>query len=340
MPDGTLLPALTEDDRWHRKLAAFNSRRFTPALPAPGWEAEVADQAGMLLQEGEWLEGLRARVSARAAEAPRDPAGFIAWFEELDRTGPGQGDPLFPWLAETATMDEFRWFLTQEVAGEAGFEDLTALTQVRLPQQPKLELARNYWDEMGRGNPKGMHGPMLEVLAHNLGLAPTVETTVWESLALANTMSGLAASRRYAYHSVGALGVIEQTAPGRAAISRPRPNSATPHAAAWPRRWGRPPGRSSTSSRGARPATRSAWPSPARSSSSRGRTSPPSWPPPTSSPSPAGGRRAPSPCRRPWRRGCPSSPPRSGACRGSWPGPGCSCRRQTPGRWRTPSQRS
>ena len=218
MPDGTLLPALTDHDRWHRKLATFNTRRFAPALPAPGWEADVADQADMLLQEGEWLEGLRAHVSVRAAEAPRDPASFIAWFEELDRTGPGQGDPLFPWLAETATMEEFRWFLTQEVAGEAGFEDLTALTQVRLPQQPKLELARNYWDEMGRGNPKGMHGPMLEVLSHNLGLAPSADTTVWESLALANTMSGLAASRRYAYHSVGALGVIEQTAPGRAAL--------------------------------------------------------------------------------------------------------------------------
>ena len=218
MPDGLIHPTLTADDRWHRKLAAFNGRRFAPALPAPGWEADVAEQADMLLQEGKWLEGLRASVSARAAEAPRDPAGFIAWFEELDRTGPGQGDPLFPWLAETATMEEFRWFLTQEVAGEAGFEDLTALTQVRLPQQPKLELARNYWDEMGRGNPKGMHGPMLEVLSHNLGLAPSVETTVWESLALANTMSGLAASRRYAYHSVGALGVIEQTAPGRAAL--------------------------------------------------------------------------------------------------------------------------
>ena len=217
MPDG-MTSALTSDDLWHRKLASFNVRRFAPVLPAPGWEADVAEQADMVLEEIRWLEGLRARVSARAAEAPRDPAGFIAWFEELDRTGPGQGDPLFPWLAESATMDEFRWFLTQEVAGEAGFEDLTALTQVRLPQQPKLELARNYWDEMGRGNPKGMHGPMLEMLSHKLGLTPSVESTVWESLALANAMSGLAANRRYAFHSVGALGVIEQTAPGRAAL--------------------------------------------------------------------------------------------------------------------------
>ncbi|MGI4977928.1 MAG: iron-containing redox enzyme family protein, partial [Janthinobacterium lividum] len=122
------------------------------------------------------------------------------------------------WLADEAGMDEMRWFLTQEVAGEAGFDDLAALTQVKISQQAKLEIARNYWDEMGRGNPKGMHGPMLEVIADRLGLQPTLETTVPESLALANIMAGLACSRRYAYHSVGALGVIEQTAPSRAIL--------------------------------------------------------------------------------------------------------------------------
>ena len=169
-------------------------------------------------EEIRFLEAARARVAPRAAAAPTDPSGFVAWFEELDRSGPGQGDPLFPWLAETATMEEMRWFLTQEVAGEAGFEDLAAITQVRLPQRPKLEIARNYWDEMGRGNPKGMHGPMLEMLSHRLGLTPTIGGTVQEALALANTMSGLAAHRRYAYHSVGALGVVEQTAPGRTAL--------------------------------------------------------------------------------------------------------------------------
>jgi hypothetical protein len=37
-----------------------------------------------------------------------------------------------------------------------------------------------------------------------------------ESLALGNTMIALARHRRYAFHSVGALGVIEMTAPTRA----------------------------------------------------------------------------------------------------------------------------
>ncbi|MBC7800253.1 MAG: iron-containing redox enzyme family protein [Gemmatimonadaceae bacterium] len=218
MPDGSLRPSPTTNEHWHRHLAAFNARRFAPALPDTDWQADIAVQAKLLGDEGAWIEAGRARVAERAAQAPRDPDGFVAWFEELDRTGPGQGDPLFPWLAETATMEEMRWFLTQEVAGEAGFEDLAAITQVRLSQRAKLEIARNYWDEMGRGNPKGMHGPMLELLSHRLGLTPAIETTVWESLALANTMAGLAGSRRYAYHSVGALGVIEQTAPGRATL--------------------------------------------------------------------------------------------------------------------------
>ena len=218
MPDGLLHPTVSSDDRWHRTLAAFNAKRFTPGLLHEGWEAEVHAQAALLIDEGRWLDGLRARVADRAAEAPRDADGFVAWFETLEHTGPGQNDPLFPWLAEQATMEEMRWFLQQEVAGEAGFEDLTAITQLRLPVRAKLELARNYWDEMGRGNAKGMHGPMLEHLSHSLGLEPQVETTVWESLALANTMAGMACSRRYAYQSVGALGVIEQTAPGRAKL--------------------------------------------------------------------------------------------------------------------------
>ena len=198
------------------RLAAFNAKRFNPTLPDENWRQDLTEMTAMAVVEGEYLERERQAVRARAAEAPADAPGFMAWFEDLMQSGPGQHDVLFPWLATTATLDEMKWFLTQEVAGEAGFEDLTALTQVKLPTRPKLELARNYWDEMGRGKPKGMHGPLLETLAHRLGLQPTLETTVWEALALANTMAGLAANRRYAYHSVGALGVIEMTAPDRA----------------------------------------------------------------------------------------------------------------------------
>jgi len=204
-------------EAFQRRLAQWNRVRLAPGFPTDDWQRELADELAMRRLEGGFVEELREGVIERAAEAPVDPDGFIAWFEELEASGPGQHDPLFDWLADEASLDEVRWFLRQEAAGEAGFDDLVAMTQVKLPARPKLELARNYWDEMGRGNIKGMHGPMLARLTEALALDPRIETTVWESLALANAMTAMASNRRYAWHAVGALGAIELTAPGRSA---------------------------------------------------------------------------------------------------------------------------
>ncbi len=206
-------------DGFQRALANWNHERLSPQFPRDDWQKDLDRDLRMQRLEGGFVEELRAEVAEEAAAAPTDVEGFIAWFEALQETGPGQGDPLFPWLAEEASLDQMRWFLRQEAAGEAGFDDLVAMTQVKMPTLPKLELARNYWDEMGRGNPKGMHGPMLAVLIDTLGIEPEIDTTVWESLALANAMTAMAATRRYAWHSIGALGVIELTAPGRSAAT-------------------------------------------------------------------------------------------------------------------------
>lgn len=201
----------------HIALSLLNRNRLEPALPFP----EAADELGRLrtvtLAEGRFVRHEAQAVRVAAAEAPTSPADFVDWFDGLRENGPGQFDPLFDYLAEEASYEELRWFIRQEVAGEAGFEDLVALVQIKMPQQAKLELARNYWDEMGRGNPAGMHGPLLHRLSQVLDVSGTaLEETVWESLALANLMVALAYNRCYAYHAIGALGAIELTAPTRA----------------------------------------------------------------------------------------------------------------------------
>lgn len=203
--------------RFQEELSRWNRNRLAPAFPEDFTSDRFDGDRKMLRLEFAFIEELRAEVSDQAAQAPTDPDGFIAWFEDLKQSGPGQHDRLFPWLAEDASRDDIRWFLSQEAAGEAGFDDLVALTQVKLPDRGKMELARNYWDEMGRGNIKGMHGPMLGQLVAILDLDIAIEHTVWESLALANAMTAMASSRCYAWHSVGALGVIELTAPDRSA---------------------------------------------------------------------------------------------------------------------------
>ncbi|MGN6357033.1 MAG: iron-containing redox enzyme family protein [Novosphingobium sp.] len=202
---------------FQRRLAHWNRARLAPQFPSADWQDRLSDDLAFQRLEGGFIEELRAQVAQDAAEAPEDEDGFVAWFENLEQVGPGQHDPLFDWLAEEASEEELRWFLRQEAAGEAGFDDLVAMTQIKLPDRAKLELARNYWDEMGQGRMQAMHGPMLANLTRALELDPQIEDTVWESLALANAMTAMAATRRYAWHSVGALGVIELTAPGRSA---------------------------------------------------------------------------------------------------------------------------
>lgn len=220
MADGTmagrLRPHPHEDHDLQARLARWNRKRLSPQTPVTNWRAALEDEHAMRLDEIAFIEITREAQVERAATAPRGASAFVEWFEGLNKTGPGQGDALFPWLAEHASKDEMRWFVEQEAAGEAGFDDLVAMAQVKAPAQAKLELARNYWDEMGRGNAKGMHGPMLEALVTDLKVTPTIETTVAPSLALGNTMAALATNRAYAYHIIGALGVIELTAPGRA----------------------------------------------------------------------------------------------------------------------------
>ncbi len=208
--------ALTDERGLHLRLGRFNAQRLAPAGP-PGALPHDPEQDLLVALQHDFVERERAQVRAQAAVAPRAARAFASWFTALREHGAGQNDELFPWLAETASLEEMRWFLAQEAAGEAGFDDLVALTQVKLPVRAKLELARNYWDEMGRGKEAGMHGLLLERLIDHLAIAVERERTVWPALALGNLMVALASERHYTYQSLGALGVIELTAPDRVA---------------------------------------------------------------------------------------------------------------------------
>ncbi|KSB87412.1 hypothetical protein AS593_07800 [Caulobacter vibrioides] len=214
---GAFSPQFPDAEALHRGLAHWNHRRLAPAFPSSDWREALDEDLRMQRIEGALIEQFRGHIAPLVENAPTDPDGFIAWFEALKDHGPGQWDPLFDWLEGEASMEDLKWFLTQEAAGEAGFDDLVAMTQVKVLDRAKLELARNYWDEMGRGRASGMHGPMLARTIETFELTPAIDATLWQSLCLANVMTALATTRRYVYQSIGALGVVELTAPTRVA---------------------------------------------------------------------------------------------------------------------------
>lgn len=182
-----------------RTLYLHLNNRLTPGLVVNHSDVEVEYPAIIL--------------DAAKLYIPTHPT--YEWYLDLKQNGPGQNDPLFKWLAEEATLEEFRWFLTQECAGEVGFGDLVAMTLVGMPHRAKLEMARNFWDEMGQGKEAGMHDVLLRNLAKSLDCHSNPDLLCIEPLILSNFMGLLSLNRQFAFCSVGALGVIEMTAPGR-----------------------------------------------------------------------------------------------------------------------------
>jgi hypothetical protein len=117
---------------------------------------------------------------------------------------------IYPWLAEHATHEQLVHFLALEGGPDGGFDDLVAACQVGISGEPKLEMAQNYWDEMGRGRGHDVHTELHHQMMRALGLETPPRhaqpTAVLERAAL----GGLLATNRWLQPQlVGALGLIE-----------------------------------------------------------------------------------------------------------------------------------
>jgi hypothetical protein len=62
---------------------------------------------------------------ALIANIPDGVEDFIAWFEGLRRVGRDRATSCFV-VGHSASREQMKWFIEQEVAGEAGFDDLLA----------------------------------------------------------------------------------------------------------------------------------------------------------------------------------------------------------------------
>jgi hypothetical protein len=116
----------------------------------------------------------------------------------------------YEWLARDASWPEAVRFLALEGGPDGGFDDLVAACQVGLLGAPKLELAQNYWDEMGNGSPAAVHTVLHDrlVAAIDMPRVPLSEQPV-EALERA-ALGGLLATNHWLQpEMLGALGLIE-----------------------------------------------------------------------------------------------------------------------------------
>ncbi len=166
--------------------------------------------------ERDMLRRANASHNLSANALPSEPAAFAAWYREAAFSHPLYEHDLYGFVASDATRAQLKWFFEMECAGEAAFDDLVALAQVGTRGEIKMEMATNYWDEMGKGRSHAVHTHLFHTLIEGLDLIPPDAMQLpWQVLSGVNVMLWSCISRRNAFRAQGTLGAVELLAPQR-----------------------------------------------------------------------------------------------------------------------------
>jgi len=144
---------------------------------------------------------------------------FGRWYFDLHRDHRNKVAPFFDFLANEATLPELAFYVGLEEQVDGRFDDVIALAQLGMSGDMKLALAENYWDEMGLGKEQDMHTILFKksssfLRAFNQGIDMS-EIVPAEALKNGNLLMMYALRRRYGTRLLGALAILEHTAPYR-----------------------------------------------------------------------------------------------------------------------------
>ena len=211
----------TARDELHRALLLIYQQHMRlPQSDSPDYQFHPLVCRLMHELEGPWERDMLRRAHASydlsLNALPENPEKFSAWYRDTAFGHPLYEHDLYGFVACEAERHQLEWFFRMECAGEAAFDDLVALAQVGTRGEVKLEMAANYWDEMGRGRNHAVHTHLFFKLIAGLGLEPPPASELpWQVLAGVNVMLWSSLPRRNAFRAQGCLGAVELLAPQR-----------------------------------------------------------------------------------------------------------------------------
>ena len=166
----------------------------------------------MLNQEYEWID------KNQISDYPTTGEAYLKWLKKLIAEHPANAHPFYrDFLRNHATAADIRFFLAQETNLDPRFDDILALLQVGIKGRAKMEIASNYWDEMGNGNPEQVHTFMFDEALRCLNVDPSYiqEHMLIEARISGNLSMGLALNKRHQFKAIGYFGVTEYITPAR-----------------------------------------------------------------------------------------------------------------------------
>jgi len=155
--------------------------------------------------EHQFLETLNQLDLNQNWKLPADPEEGIRALAAKDRV-----PAVYRWLSDHAEPQQVALFLALEGGPDGGFDDLVAICQVGLEGEAKLEMARNYWDEMGRGVIGNIHTELHRRLSMAMHLRAVARIDLPVSALRRAALGPLLATNRWLQpEMIGALGLIE-----------------------------------------------------------------------------------------------------------------------------------
>jgi hypothetical protein len=170
--------------------------------------------------ENEWNQFEEGRLGDLTS-LPTNEEAFKLWYHSLHLFHRKKVASFFDYLAERATPEELALYIRWEEQVDGRFDDVIALAQLGMNPDMKLVLAENFWDEMGQGDLHAMHTIMFAQSARYMSTIlsrnGTNVTTAVPAAAIknGNLLLMYALRRRYTPRLLGALTILEHTAPYR-----------------------------------------------------------------------------------------------------------------------------
>ena len=150
--------------------------------------------------------------------APTEPKKYLSWLKGQVRGHRAFKHPYYTeFINHNATEADLRTYVIQESLVDGRFDDFLAMMQIGTSGRAKLEIANNYWDEMGNGDPQEVHTHLFNKIYQVFDVQPNeLEDAMTASDLLSGNLAVLLCRYRHNYpEAVGYLGMTEWLAPDR-----------------------------------------------------------------------------------------------------------------------------
>lgn len=150
--------------------------------------------------------------------APSEPKAFLSWLKDQVREHRAFKHPYYAeFIRSDAQEADLRTYVIQESLVDGRFDDFLAMMQVGTAGASKMEIAGNFWDEMGNGDPEQVHTHLFNKIYEVFDIGQDeLEDELTASDLLNGNLAVLLCRYRHLYsEAVGYLGMTEWLAPDR-----------------------------------------------------------------------------------------------------------------------------